>query len=922
MKKILLFVFAALFAYTMSAQITSFPYTESFNNGLGSWQTVDNDGDGYNWMRASELISTMSWSVDVNTYDANGSGDGLVSESYRNYVGAFDADNWLISPAIVLPAGGSYKVTWYSRAGQDNYPDAYEVYVGTSSDVATLSAGTPLYTGASESDFTQHEIMLDAFAGQTVYFAIRHFESDMYYLVIDEISIVELTTNPEIALTSLSVPTFASEGASINVSGVVTNNSAAALTSFDVSYTIDGTASSVYSVTGINIPAGGTYTFTHNAPITGLAGGNHALVVTVSNPNGTADNTADNSLNATITVCGTISVPYSYGFENGMNCWQAISMNTANNNFGINGGGQYGPQFVGAHTGDNAFIFSSYESAGTGGDYTQYLISPELNLTGDAMLTYYYKAGYGDAETMQLMVSTTDNNTSSFTALGDELTAPEDWEEGAASIAANVKYIAFKYTAQYEYFLGIDDIALSTLSLEPEIELVSAETNPNSVALNTNFNLKGVVKNHSGSPLTSFDLSYTFNNQTYNESISGINVSLGQSYNFSVPVTGIATTGNYPINVTVSNPNGVADNTSDNTQSTAINIYDASTAVDRTVLIENFTGAWCGWCPTGHKGIEDAIAGLPSNLQNRVVWVAHHNGDDMVASNPSSTIEGTFPVDGFPSAMLDRTVWDAQGFEGTPIYHPAYTTSSLLQTAMNTPAFVTVNISNVNYNTSTNALTATVSGSVTGALATSDARLNVWLLEDGILADDGTGVGHAEAQNDYADPAIVDANFRHNHVIRVNLTNDAWGESGVVTPTAGTNYTKNISTTVDVSKYDASKCYLVAFVSDGNHSNTNNSLVFNAAKSGYITTGGGSNPGSGIDDVNAMNVNLYPNPTTGNLYIDVEGLEKVEVIDMVGRVVMTQENGNTVNLSNLANGVYSVRISANGNTAVKRVVKK
>ena len=43
MKKILLFVFAALFAYTMSAQITSFPYTQGFENGLEGWQGISNN---------------------------------------------------------------------------------------------------------------------------------------------------------------------------------------------------------------------------------------------------------------------------------------------------------------------------------------------------------------------------------------------------------------------------------------------------------------------------------------------------------------------------------------------------------------------------------------------------------------------------------------------------------------------------------------------------------------------------------------------------------------------------------------------------------------------------------------------------------------------------------------------------------------
>lgn len=86
----------------------------------------------------------------------------------------------------------------------------------------------------------------------------------------------------------------------------------------------------------------------------------------------------------------------------------------------------------------------------------------------------------------------------------------------------------------------------------------------------------------------------------------------------------------------------------------------------------------------------------------------------------------------------------------------------------------------------------------------------------------------------------------------------------------------------------------------------------------FTAAGGGT---QGINDVNATNVKLYPNPTTGNLYIDAEGLQKVEVIDAAGRIVMT-ETTSQVNMSHLANGVYTVRVMANGNSTIQKVVKK
>lgn len=77
----------------------------------------------------------------------------------------------------------------------------------------------------------------------------------------------------------------------------------------------------------------------------------------------------------------------------------------------------------------------------------------------------------------------------------------------------------------------------------------------------------------------------------------------------------------------------------------------------------------------------------------------------------------------------------------------------------------------------------------------------------------------------------------------------------------------------------------------------------------------------GIDNVNA-NVELYPNPTTGILNINAEGLQEVNVVDLSGRVVMSQKNSNVVDMSELANGVYFVRVITNNGVSTQKIVKK
>lgn len=78
----------------------------------------------------------------------------------------------------------------------------------------------------------------------------------------------------------------------------------------------------------------------------------------------------------------------------------------------------------------------------------------------------------------------------------------------------------------------------------------------------------------------------------------------------------------------------------------------------------------------------------------------------------------------------------------------------------------------------------------------------------------------------------------------------------------------------------------------------------------------------GVEDHSKTEFTLYPNPTTGMVNLS-EAAARVEVYDFSGRMVMTDENVNSVNLSAQANGVYVFRITTTDNTVItKKVVKK
>ena len=66
---------------------------------------------------------------------------------------------------------------------------------------------------------------------------------------------------------------------------------------------------------------------------------------------------------------------------------------------------------------------------------------------------------------------------------------------------------------------------------------------------------------------------------------------------------------------------------------------------------------------------------------------------------------------------------------------------------------------------------------------------------------------------------------------------------------------------------------------------------------------------------------VYPNPVKDILTVKAENLQSVEVYDLVGQQIMLSENG-VLDLGSLAQGIYFVRVTADGKIFTKRVVKQ
>ena len=136
----------------------------------------------------------------------------------------------------------------------------------------------------------------------------------------------------------------------------------------------------------------------------------------------------------------------------------------------------------------------------------------------------------------------------------------------------------------------------------------------------------------------------TFEEQTIElEGTSIIKPYVGGYAQFQIPTT---SSGFHNYRFKLTKVNGVANEmTKDVTLSG--NVLCLNKSEKRTVLEEEFTGTWCGWCPMGIVGMDRCMEQYPDDW----IGIAIH-ADDYITSNDFRPLMSK--VSGFPSCFVDR----------------------------------------------------------------------------------------------------------------------------------------------------------------------------------------------------------------------------------------------------------------------------
>jgi hypothetical protein len=389
--------------------------------------------------------------------------------------------------------------------------------------------------------------------------------------------------------------------------------------------------------------------------------------------------------------------------------------------------------------------------------------------------------------------------------------SPEPAEEG--------NYYSAKTGSSYGSWGKLSSNGYYNLAIKVTIEgetfplydlAVSAIYNPPYLFPDQPFAIITDVKNFATETITNFKVKYEVGSSVSEKVISGVSIAPFKNYEISQDWS-IAENGTYPVKVTVSEPNGHADEDASNNSGTGTDVVIsptvATTPRNRNVLLEEYTGIHCTWCPDGHKIANQLKAKNPGRFEviniHEGSYATPSAGEPDFRTSFGTSLRTQTGLTGYPQGSISRHVFNGTA---TILDRGNWAPATAVLIAQPSPVNLLAK-STVDWTTRT--LTVTVDGYYTANSTTTNA-LNVALLQEHVL---GPQVG---AANLY--PAmLVGELYTHNHILRHLLTGQ-WGET-ITATTAGSSFTKQytyqIPTAINGVPVDLANLTILAFIAEG-----------------------------------------------------------------------------------------------------------
>ena len=552
----------------------------------------------------------------------------------------------------------------------------------------------------------------------------------------------------------------------------------------------------------------------------------------------------------------------------------------------------------------------------------RWLLSPSIVIPEDApnvLLTWSAKAQDGNfPDGYEVRVSRTGTELEDFEDVIFSINAENtDFTNRGASLddyVGDTIHFAFRNNSDDMFVLLVGDIKLQ--SLRSNDVVLTSVNNPRFHLVNEPVVINGTIENVGAEPLTSLDITWTFNGESETVTIDGINVPSFESYTFehAIPVV-VPSSSSFDLTLEVNNPNNDSEVELDNVTRNAV-FTGVSQVPFKRVLVEEGTGTWCGWCPRGFVAMENMLENHPETF----IGVMVHNGDPMVLAQHDNNMN----LSGYPGCNVDRTL------NGLGVSQAIFESVHDIQGRAVVPVGVEADAV---YDEESRTVNIEALASFYTNMEDADFRFSVIMIEDSVR---GTGSSWAQT-NFYSfqaanlplvgygfnwqlepDPVPADRMF-YNEVSRA-IIGGYNGIAGSVPASISDGMDVPYSTEYTVpNNFNPDNMSAVVLVIDGTTGQVMNSVQAKFELSSNVET-----------PELEFGYNVYPNPATDEVTIDIE-LEQfsaatLRVVNMLGQTIDMKEIGAfdgrstfNYNVSKLPAGMYTFVVQVNDRIASRKI---
>jgi hypothetical protein len=537
--------------------------------------------------------------------------------------------------------------------------------------------------------------------------------------------------------------------------------------------------------------------------------------------------------------------------------------------------------------------FASYDIVAANPANVFALTSPSFSLVGSnfysVKFAMYRDNGYNtDADKIDVhMVSTATTAPSAATLLGtvhrsmalSPVVAAEGWyvyQFNIPAATAGNRFIRLVATSQYGNNTFVD--AVSVQQLAPNDLGMQSISLGSTIVGNAPSAITGSFRNNGSSAVNSAVLNWQVDNGVVNtQNLTGLNVASGATYNFSHSVTWSPTVGLYNLKVWVTSPNGLTDSfLADNELIKVIRV--ASNSTTRRPLLEKFTSSTCGPCAGYNANMFTPYYNANSNNVSLINYQVNWPGaGDPYYTAETGTRRNYYQVTAAPTLFIDSKAAgsgstsalqsEVNGYAAVPGYFLLSATKNLVGSTMN----VTVN---------------------TTPYLTGQFRLHVVVVEK-------TTTGNVATNGE--------TSFKN---VMMKMMPDANGT--ILNCTANTMISTGLSINLAstfIEEY--TDLDVIVFVQDFNSKEIMNSGIATQQLSN--------------ESFDVSKIKVYPNPSNGIFTVDTDLPTEVKVLDITGKVVFTGfdiTKQNSINVSNLQQGVYLLKIKNDLGEQTEKIVIK